>query len=236
MAPRMEFAGGSSTESELGITRVLLDRTIADHLRGMIIRGELAPGERLALAELAATFGVSTTPLREALKSLAEEEIVEWSPGRGARVAPIRAGETLALFDVVASLEALAAERAALRATHSELAELGALHARMLRHFEAGERDPYFDLNSEIHARVLALSGNEALWNAHARLQARASRGRYFAIIDDARWRQAMQEHTDLIAALNAREAERAHAVWRRHLLNTGAAVSRAQAVDGSVT
>jgi DNA-binding GntR family transcriptional regulator len=221
-----------AADGDSAIARPSLDRVIADHLRGMIVRGEMAPGERLSLPDLAETFGVSTTPLREALKILAEEEIVDWRPGRGARVAPIHASETASLFDVIASLEALAAERAALRATDAELSELDRLHDRMLWHFQARERDPYFDINSEIHERVLALSLNEALRTAHARLQARASRGRYFAIVDDKGWRQAVHEHGELMAAFHARDATRAHEVWRRHLLNTGAAVSRAQAAD----
>jgi DNA-binding GntR family transcriptional regulator len=224
MAPRP-----SLSEPSEEIARRSLDQSIADHLRDLIVRGELAPGERLHLPDLAASLGVSTTPLREALKILAEEQIVEWLSGRGARVAPIRVDETEALFEVIASLEALAAERAAERAVASERAELEALHSRMRGHFEAGERGAYFELNSQIHDRILALAGNVVLSVAHARLQVRASRGRYLAIIDEARWRQAMQEHEELMEALRARDAARAHTVWRRHLIHTGAAVRRAQ-------
>ncbi len=189
----------------------------------------MAPGERLHLPDLAASLGVSTTPLREALKILAEEQIVEWLSGRGARVAPINLDETEALFEVIASLEALAAERAVVRAASSEREELEALHARMRGHFEAGERGPYFELNSQIHASILAFADNGVLSAAHARLQVRASRGRYLAIADGARWEQAMQEHEELMETLRARDARRAHEVWRRHLIHTGTAVRRAQ-------
>ena len=80
-----------SADYNLEITRQPLDESIADHLRGMIVRGEIAPGERLRLTDLARELEVSTTPLREALKILAEEQTsVEWLPGRGPRVAPIR--------------------------------------------------------------------------------------------------------------------------------------------------
>ena len=221
MAPR--------PSDELGIARHSLDRSIADHLREQIVKGELAPGARLNLPDLATALGVSTTPLREALKILAEEQIVEWPPGRGARVAPIRVDETQALFEVIASLEALAAERAAQRIAAPEQAELESLHARMRVHFEAGERGAYFELNSQIHDRILALAGNAVLREVHGRLQVRASRGRYLAIVDEARWGQAMQEHEELMIALRARNAARAHEIWRRHLIHTGAAVRRAQ-------
>lgn len=222
-----------SVNSDLEIARQSLDETIADHLRGRIVRGEIAPGERLHLTELARGLGVSTTPLREALKILAEEQFVEWLPGRGARVAPIRIEETVQLFEVIAALEGLAAERAAEQLRAAELAELESLHSRMRGHFERAERAPYFEINSLIHERFLALAANPVLLETHARLNARASRGRYIAIVDDARWRQAMQEHEDLMQALRDRVPDRAREIWRLHLTNTGAAVRRAQLADG---
>jgi DNA-binding GntR family transcriptional regulator len=223
-----------SLDSHLEIARQSLDETVADHLRGMIVRGEIAPGERLQMNEIARNLGVSTTPLREALKILAEEQIVEWLPGRGARVAPIRVEETFALFEVIASLEGLAAERAAQNIEARELVELEGLHQRMRGHFERAERAPYFELNSQIHERVLALASNLVLRETHARLNTRASRGRYIAIIDDSRWREAMQEHEDLMQALRDRAPDRAREIWSLHLTNTGAAVRRAQLADSA--
>jgi DNA-binding GntR family transcriptional regulator len=227
MTPRSLLAKRAADSLE--IARHSLDQSIAHHLRESIIRGEIAPGTRLNLPELAIGLGVSTTPLREALKILAEEQIVEWTPGRGARVAPIRIDETEALFEVIASLEALAAEKAATRATASEIAELETVHARMRGHFDAGERSLYFELNTQIHERVLALADNAVLCAAHARLQVRARRGRYLAIADAARWREAMGEHEELMQAMRGRDGARAHEVWRLHLVQTGAAVRRIQ-------
>ena len=229
MAGQSPFDAAARLSSELEIARQPLDVTIANHLRDLIIRGEMAPGAKIHLPELAVALGVSTTPLREALKILAEEEIVEWLPGRGVRVAPIRTEQTGPLFEVIAGLEALAAELAAERMSVSELAELEALHLRMRGHFERGERDPYFDLNSRIHDLVLAFSANEILRTTHARLHGRASRGRFIAIVDNARWLEAMQEHEDLMAAFRDKNSVQAHGIWRRHLLNTGLAITRAQ-------
>jgi DNA-binding GntR family transcriptional regulator len=229
MAGRLPFDTATQIPSELEIARRPLDETIANHLRDLIIRGEMAPGVKIHLPELAVAMGVSTTPLREALKILAEEEIVEWLPGRGVRVAPIRTEQTGPLFEVIAGLEALAAELAVERMTVSQLGDLESLHKRMRGHFERGERDPYFDLNSRIHDLVLAFSANEILRATHARLHGRASRGRYIAIVDDARWREAMQEHEDLMSAFKDRNSVLAHEIWRRHLLNTGLAITRAQ-------
>jgi len=216
----------------LEIAREPLGETISNHLRERIVRGELKPGAKLHLPDLAVTLGVSTTPLREALKILAEEQIVEWLPGRGVRVAPIRIEETHALFEVIAMLEGLAAERAATRLGASDLAELEGLHSQMRDHFERGERDPYFELNSRIHAEILKASGNEILCSTHGRLHGRASRGRYMAIVDAARWREAMQEHDELMQALRSHDADSAREIWRRHLTHTGAAVIRAQLAE----
>ena len=216
----------------LEIPRRSLDETIAAHLRDLIVRGELAPGARIRLTDLAVSLDVSTTPLREALKLLADEGLVEWLAGRGVRVAPIRAEETAALFDVLAALEALAAERAAAKLAPAALAALEALHERMREHFQRGERDPYFELNSRIHQQILTLSGNPALLAAHGRLQSRAIRGRFIAIVDDGRWREAMQEHEDLMQAFRRRDSEAAGRIWRLHLIHTGLAVARAQSAE----
>ena len=232
MAEHSPFDAAARISSELEIARQPLDETIANHLRDLIIRGEMAPGAKIHLPELAVALGVSTTPLREALKILAEEEIVEWLPGRGVRVAPIRTEETGPLFEVIAGLEALAAELAAERMSVSDLTDLEALHVRMRGHFERGERDPYFDINSRIHDLILTFSANEILRATHARLHGRASRGRYIAIVGNARWRQAMQEHEDLMEAFQDRNPVQAHEIWRRHLLNTGVAIRRAQLTD----
>ncbi len=217
---------------DIVVARQSLDESVADHLRSMIIRGELSPGDKLRLPELARELGVSTTPLREALKILAEEAIVEWTPGRGARVAPIRAEETGALFDVIASLEALAAELTAQRASAADFDELQMLHINMRACFERRERDPYFELNSRIHDRIFALAANPILQATRARLHVRASRGRYIAIVDETRWQEAMREHDELMRALVERDCARAHEIWRRHLINTGAAVRRAQLAE----
>src|SRR5579863_7212582 len=111
MSERISF-GASAEAQDLEISRQSLDETIVSHLRDLIIRVEMAPGAKIHLPMLAAALGVSTTPLREALKILADEDIIEWLPGRGVRVAPIRAEDTTALFEVIAMLEALAAELA----------------------------------------------------------------------------------------------------------------------------
>ncbi len=210
------------------IERRSLYDPVADHLRDMIVRGDLAGGEKVPVAELAAELGVSITPLREALKVLAEEQLIELLPNRGARVLAYTVEEAEALFDVIASLESLAAELAAARMSSADLADLEAMHAEMRAHFNAGAREPYFRLNSRIHSAIVRLSGNPVLVSTHERLMIRATRGRYMAIVDTRRWHDAMDEHEQLMDALIRRDEQAAGRIWRQHLRNTGIAVRTA--------
>lgn len=214
---------------DLTIRRRPLHGSVADHLRAMIIRGDIAPGDKVPVQTLADALGVSMTPVREALKVLVEEQLVEWLPNRGARVLPFTAEEAIPLFEVLAGLEGLAAELAATRMTALAREELEAMHAQMRVHYEKEDKEPYFNLNSLIHAEILKAAANPILLSAHVRLQVRAARGRYVAIIDRARWDEAMCEHEVLMVALRERNAARAGEIWRKHLQHTGQAVRRAQ-------
>ncbi len=208
------------------LSRSSLHQQVAEHLRDMIVHDDLPPGEKVPVAALATRLGVSLTPLREALKVLAEEQLVELTPNRGARVLAFTAEEATELFEVIAVLEALAAEQAATGMTEAQREELESLHAKMREHFERREKDAYFALNNRIHELIVRNSGNEVLIGTHAKLLVRARRGRYLAIIDPDRWQEAMQEHEAVMAAFRARDAARAMAVWRVHLQRSGEVVS----------
>jgi len=196
-------------------------RTI-DQLRDMIVEGELAPGARIVEAELCEQLGISRTPLREALKVLASEGLVELLPHRGARVTEVRPEEVGELFEVVAGLEGLAAELAAERMSERDLERLRDMHGRMARHHALRRRHDYFRLNHKMHQLIVALAGNSVLAATHEQLMVRARRSRYLAILSRERWDEAMAEHVELMAAFSARDATRAGALWRRHVARTG--------------
>jgi len=216
-------------DDDFVIRRRFLHGSVADHLRQMIIHGDLAAGEKVPVQALAKSLGVSMTPLREALKILAEEKLVELLPNRGARVLAFTAEEASSLFEVIASLEGLAAELATARISASELEALEIVHVRMRVHFERREKALYFALNSLIHEGILKAAANPVLISAHAKLNVLAARGRYIAIIDQTRWDEAMSEHEELMVCLREGDSLRAGQIWRGHLLRTGAAVRRAQ-------
>ena len=206
--------------------RIPFARQVADTLRDLIVRGELAAGSRVVERVLCERLNVSRTPMREALKLLEADGLIEISQNRGARVMTLGAEEARHLFEVIAELEGLAAGRAVLTADTEAVAALEDLHAQMLSRYEAREKDSYFDLNSRIHDLVVKLSGNPVLMGSHATLMLRARRGRYVAIFDPARWAESVDEHEALMQAFRTRDPERARTVWCQHLARTGATIA----------
>ncbi len=205
------------------IVRRSLHAEVTDRLRDMVVEGTLPAGARLHESELAAALGVSRTPVREALKVLATEGVLDLLPGRGARVAQMTEDELAALFEVVAGLERHAVELATSRMTPRELAALQRLHLRMAGDFAALRRHDYFAANHEIHRRLVALSGNPVLAGLHATLLAKVRRGRY-AALEGARWAEAMAEHERLMAAITARDGVAAGAIMMQHIRRTNEA------------
>src|SRR4051812_18883960 len=151
------------TTAPTPIRRISLHDEVVTRLRAMVLEGELAPGIRVPEKALCERFGVSRTPLREALKGLAAEGLVTLLPNRGAEGTKITAQEVEHMFAVMAVLEASAGEAACARITPQEIDELRDLHARMLEHHSAGDRPAYFDLNQAIHRRIVEIAGNPVL-------------------------------------------------------------------------
>jgi DNA-binding GntR family transcriptional regulator len=197
----------------------LHDRLVA-RLRDLIIEGEFAPGSRVPERALCQRFHVSRTPLREALKVLAADGLIQLAPNRGARVAALTAADVEEMFPVMGALEALAGELAASRITEEGLAEVRALHYQMVLHQKRGELAPYFRLNQQIHEKILEAAGNPTLAALYQGLAGRIRRARYLANMSARRWAQAVEEHEAILAALEARDGPRLGALLKDHLKN----------------
>lgn len=210
------------------IRRPLLHEEIVERLRGLIFAGELEPDIRVPEKELCARFGISRTPLREALKVLASEGLITLLPNRGARVTRLTPDDAEELFPVMGALEALAGELACARATDADVAEVRALHYQMALHHTRREREDYFRLNQDIHRKIMEIAGNPTLAGVYDSLAGRIRRVRYLANAGRARWDQAMDEHEDILAALEARDGEGLAVLLKTHLMNKLAAVKRA--------
>lgn len=229
--PPLAASGGipALRQGAARVDRAGLHSQAAERLRGMIVHGALPPGTAIGEAELCAALGMSRTPLREALKLLAAEGLVELRANRSARIARLRPEETDELFEAVASIERAAAELAAQRADAGQLRRLRALQDRMERHHGRGELADYFALNQRIHLEIVAAAGNAVLAAVHGTLLARAERARLLAITaSSTRWDESVGEHREILAALEARDAERAGRALMRHVLRTGEAVRAA--------
>ena len=200
--------------------RRLLHEEVVDQLRDMIVQGGLAPETKLNERVLAAQLGISRTPLREAIKYLASEGLVELLPNRGAVVAPLRPAKVREIFTVLGSLEALAGELVCRNATDADIAEIRALHYQMVAHHARGELAQYFRCNQQIHIRLVECSGNATLAQVYRGLNAHVRRARYMANLSHERWDKAVREHEEILDALSARDSTRLQALLRDHLAN----------------
>ena len=209
-------------DAAVAIRRRPLHDEATERVRDMIVEGRLAAGEWINETELCQQLQISRTPLREALKVLAAEGLVELVPRRGAHVAQLSIREIVDLFEALGGVEGLAAEMAAMRMSAADLEKLRQLQIRIEQRHKEKNRLEYFHDNHELHESIVRFSGNSAIVDIHARLIARVRRARYQAILSESRWNEAVQEHAHILAALESRDARRAGDLMRQHVARTG--------------
>jgi DNA-binding GntR family transcriptional regulator len=205
-------------ETRLEISRRYLHDEAAERLRELIRAGELESRARVNEFELAERFGVSRTPLREAIKILATEGLLELLPNRGARVASVSPEEVDEMMEVVAGLEATAADLACRVITDEEIASIEVKHLAMVEAWKRGDDPAYFILNREIHEAIMQASRNATLQGIYANLSGRIQRARYSAHKTPAQWKKAVGEHEQMIRLLKRRDGERLALVLRDHI------------------
>lgn len=203
-----------------------LTQQVATKLRDLIVQDELKAGERIRERDLAERLAVSRTPLREALKVLATEGLIELSPHRGAVVADPDLEKIRDLLELLGGIEALAGELAAARASDEEIGEIRALHYEMLAAYARKDRLEYFKANQAIHAAIVAACGNSAITDEHKRINARLYRVRYRSNLRNKNWHTAVDEHGEILEALEKRDSDRLSKILRAHLGSTWAKVS----------
>lgn len=202
-----------------------LHQEIVEQLRDRIVRGDLAPGAKLNERVLCADLGISRTPLREALKYLASEGLVELLPNRGAVVAPLDPRRIREILVLMGALEALAGELACRNASDADIAEIRALHYQMVAHYNRGQLAEYFRYNQQIHIKIAEIGGNVVLAQTYRQLNAQVRRARYFANLSKERWSEAVEEHEAILDALVRRDAPALTSLLRDHLSNKMAAL-----------
>jgi DNA-binding GntR family transcriptional regulator len=193
----------------------------AGRLRSMILSGELPPGSRMRELQLCEQLGVSRTPVREALRTLAAEGLVDLLPNRSVVVSQLHAPDLEHLFVVFGAVEGLAAELACERITEAEIAEIGRLLAEMVDCHARKERAPYMRINQQIHRRTVEIAANPVLHSVWQSLVPRVERARALANLDTGRWTGALFEHTKMFTVLAARDGKLLAQLTREHFLNS---------------
>jgi DNA-binding GntR family transcriptional regulator len=212
----------------------LHDETLT-RLRDYIVEGNIAEGGRVPERQLCEMLKISRTPLREALKVLASEGLVELLPNRGARVRPLSEQDLGELFDVMGGLEGLAGRLACEYITDAEIAEIERLHYEMYGFYLHRDMHGYFRINQLIHQKIVEASRNAALKSAYANFAGRIRRVRYSANFarKRERWGEAMREHETILDALRRRAGSELSDILFKHLRNKQTAAVEHLKTDG---
>lgn len=203
------------------IERKTLHDEVVERMRDLIIEGRLAAMQRINETELCRSLGVSRTPVREAIKTLASEGLIELVRNKGAIVKRLGADEVEDMLEAVAVIERYAAEVGVVRANQAEIDEIVAMHKEMKAFYKAQDRLPYYKLNQAIHSAMVALTQNQTLMATHEVLQMRLRRIRYVGNEQPTSWSGAMREHDAMIKALKKRDAQGLREAVNTHLNRT---------------
>ena len=202
------------------IPRAALHEQAATRLRQMLVENRIPPGAKLNERELADVLQVSRTPLREAIKMLAAEGLVELLPNRGAIAVALDEEDVHNTFEVMAGLEALSGELAARRITDDELAEIKAMQFEMMAAYTRRDLSAYYRLNARIHSAINAAAKNPVLTMTYNQVNARLQALRFRSNQDGEKWKRAVNEHEKMIEALSAHDADAMREVLLTHLNN----------------
>ncbi len=188
---------------------------VAEQLRQRIFRRALEPGSWIDELKIAEEFGISRTPLREALKVLAAEGLVTMKVRRGAYVTEVSDKDLHDVYHLLALLESDAARVVAESATDAQLRELEALHAELAA--AVVDRDRFFGVNERFHMRLLELADNRWRNQMVADLRKVMKLNRHNSLLRQGRIEESLREHADILTALTARDAERAASAMQDH-------------------
>ena len=216
------------------VERQRLHDTVVEHIRRFIVEGVLEPGKKLNERELCETLGISRTPLREALKVLAAEGLIDIEPNRGASVSKMSEAELRETFELMSGLEAFSGELACERITAAELAEIKALHYAMLACRAQNDLPGYYSRNQAIHEKINEAARNSALRQTYIAVNRRLQALRFRSNYQIPKWDRAIHDHDEMLKALEARDGKRLATILRQHLLDKRDAVLQLQSSENA--
>ncbi|MFD0666129.1 GntR family transcriptional regulator [Ramlibacter sp. MAHUQ-53] len=204
--------------SALSLAPRALYEEVAELLRQRIFRRELEPGAWIDEVKIAEEFGISRTPLREALKVLAAEGLVTMKVRRGAYVTEVSEQDLREVYHLLSLLESDAAGVVATRATDAQLAELQALHVQLEK--AARDREQFFAVNERFHMRLLEIAGNRWRNQVVADLRKVMKLNRHASLFKSGRVQESLAEHRAVVDALTRRDASAATQCMQAHFAN----------------
>ena len=200
------------------LSRRALYEDVAERLRAQIFARELEPGSWIDEMKLSVDYGISRTPLREALKVLAAEGLVTMKPRRGAYVAEMSRDDVAQVYHLLALLESDAAGEVARHASDAQLAHLRQLHERLEK--QVRQRDAFFATNEAFHMALLDIAGNRWRTQIVTDLRKVMKLSRHHSLFKQGRIADSLAEHRALMAVLLARQGSKATALMREHFAN----------------
>jgi DNA-binding GntR family transcriptional regulator len=198
---------------------------VYERLRASVKSGELQSNERLVEADLAQSLGVGRGAVRTALARLEQEGIVQREPNRGARVRLVSEAEAVEIIEVRAALEALAARFAAQNATSGDVSELEAILADMRGRLEANDLVGYSSRNGVLHQKLLEIARHATAAAMLDRVSVQSVRHQFRTILAPGRPAQSLVEHSAIVSAVAAGDADAAEVAMRNHVLNVAHAL-----------
>ncbi len=210
--------------SPLKLPQRALYEEVAEQLRSRILGHELAPGSWIDEQALCAKFGISRTPLREALKVLATEGLVTMKLRRGAYVTETSAQDLAEVFHLLALLEGDAAAVVAQQASDANLAELATLHQALEE--TVADREAFFKANEQFHLRLLQMANNRTREHVVADLRKVMKLNRHHSLLKEGRLGASLNEHRYLMKALLTRDPVQARSLMAQHINNGQAAAA----------
>jgi DNA-binding GntR family transcriptional regulator len=197
-----------------------LHQEVTARLREMIRSGELSRGQKIDEKHLSELMGVSRTPVRESLRILHSERLVDLIPHKGAYVTQPSIQEIRDLFEVISVLEGTCAKLAASRLTKGHLKNIESLHRSLERHFRKRDHEAYLETNHYIHLMIQELSGNKALNDVLNGLRQKVLLYRHRQLYYKDRFDKSMQEHRLILEALRKEDPGQAEGAMKKHLAN----------------
>ena len=191
---------------------------VADQLRVRIFAHDLAPGAWIDEQSLAKEFGISRTPLREAIKVLAAEGLITMKLRRGAYVTEVNRSDLEQIFTILSLLEGEAAKEAAIKAKEKDLNDLDDMHLRLEKAAADRNLDQFFEINVRFHERIIAIADNPWMTGVIADLRKVLKLQRKDSLSRSGRLQSSLSEHREILKALLKRDPIAAEQAMRTHL------------------